>query len=57
MTPKFIKGLLLTLAAAAAAYTGANVADLNASAQAGTIITAVAAAIGMLLKQIDTEDY
>ena len=56
MTNKFIKGLLLTIAAAAAAYTGANVADLNASAHAGTIITTVAATVGTLLKQYDEED-
>lgn len=50
MTNKFIKGLLLTLAAAAAAYTGANVADLNASAQTGTIIATVAGVLATLLK-------
>lgn len=50
MTKKFIKGLLLTLAVAAATYTGANVADLEASAQTGAIIAAVAGAIVTVLR-------
>lgn len=56
MTPRFIKGLLITLALAAATYTGTNVADLEASAQTAAIITAVAGAIATLLKTSTDED-
>ena len=50
MKPRFIKGLLFTIAAAAVTFAGANAADIGADAQLAATIGAVATVVAAYLR-------